>query len=69
MWYKWIVRVLAAVYIVGGAATLLTPESMGRFARWFANNPLYIRLDGIVLIALGALLALREYREEKPPSP
>ena len=69
MWAKWVVRVLAGVYIVGGAATLLAPETMGRFTRWFGNHPLYMRLDGIAVIALGVLLALREYREEKPPPP
>jgi hypothetical protein len=42
---------------------------MGRFARWFGNYPLYIRLDGIAVIALGTLLALREYREEESPPP
>jgi hypothetical protein len=40
MWDKWVVRTLAAVYILGGVATLVTPERMGRFARWFADNPL-----------------------------
>ena len=33
MWAKWVVRVLAVVYIVGGVATLLAPEVMGRFTR------------------------------------
>ena len=69
MWAKWIVRVLAALYIVGGAATLLAPESMGRFTRWFGDHPLLMRLDAVLVMALGALLALREYREEKPPPP
>ena len=64
MWDKWIVRILAGWFIVGGAVTLLAPESMGRFARWFANNPLYMRLDGMLAIALGVWLALREYRGE-----
>jgi hypothetical protein len=69
MWAKWVVRVLAVVYIVGGVATLLAPEAMGRFTRWFVNHPLLMRLDGLAVTALGALLALREYREEKPPPP
>ena len=67
MWTKWVVRVLAGAYIVGGAATLLTPETMCRFARWFGDHSLLMRLDGIALIALGTVLALREYREEEPP--
>ena len=49
MWNKCVVRTLAAAYIVGGVATLLAPESMGRFARWFADHPLYMRLDGIAV--------------------
>ena len=69
MWDKWVVRILAGVYIVGGVVTLLAPESMGRLARWFANNPLYMRLDGIAATALGVFLALREYREEEPAPP
>jgi hypothetical protein len=69
MWAKWIVRVLAAVYIVGGVATLFVPEVMGRFSRWFGNHPRLMRLDAVLIIALGAMLALREYREEKPPPP
>ena len=69
MWAKWIVRILAAVYIVvvGEAATLIAPEIKGRFARWFRTHPLLVRLDGIALIAIGTVLALREYREEEPP--
>ncbi len=66
---KWIVRVLAVLYIVGGAATLIAPESIGRFTRWFGNHPLLMRLDAVLVIALGTMLALREYREEKPPLP
>ena len=69
MWAKWIVRVLAAVYIVGGAAALIVPKSIARFTRWFVDQPLLMRLDGVLSIALGTVLALREYREEKPPPP
>ena len=69
MWTKRVVRVLAGAYIVGGAATLLAPETMGKFTRWFGNHPLYMRLDALLVIALGVLLALREYREEQPPPP
>ena len=64
MWDKWIVRLLAGWFIVGGALALLFPESMGRFAHWFANNPLYMRLDGMLGIALGIWLALKQYRGE-----
>jgi len=69
MWAKRIVRVLAATYVVAGAVTLFAPESMGRFARWFVNHPLYMRIDGLLAIALGVFLGLREYREEQPPPP
>ena len=31
MWDKWIVRILAGWFIVGGALALLAPESIGRF--------------------------------------
>ena len=64
MWPKWIVRVLAGVYIVGGAATLIAPEIMARFTRWFGNHPILMRLDAVLIIDLGMVLALREYREE-----
>jgi hypothetical protein len=67
MWDKRIMRLLAILYVVGGAAALLAPESMGRLARWVADNPLYMRLDGMVGIALGLWLTLRQYREEHPP--
>ena len=46
MWAKRIVRVLAGVYIVGGAAVLIVPESIARFTRWCVNQPLLMRLDG-----------------------
>ena len=69
MWPKWIVRVLAGVYIVGGVVTLLAPEIMVRFTRWFVSHPRYVRLDGIAAIALGLSLAFREYRAETPPPP
>jgi len=69
MWAKRIVEVLAATYVVAGAATLLAPETMGRFARWFADHPLYMRIDGLLVIALGVFLGLREHRKEQPPPP
>jgi hypothetical protein len=42
------IRFLAIYAITGGAATLLAPESMGKVSRWFADNPRYLRLIGIV---------------------
>ena len=64
MWDKWVVRRLAAAYIVGGVVTLIAPESRGRFARWFADNPLYMRLDGILVTALGVFLAFSSLKGE-----
>jgi hypothetical protein len=64
MWDKIIVRLLTVVYIVGGAAALFAPESVGKVSRWFADNPRYMRLDGVLGIGLGIWLALRQYREE-----
>ena len=55
--------------VVGGVVTLLAPEAMGRFTRWFGNRPHLMRLDAALVTALGALLVLKEYREEKPPPP
>ena len=69
MWDKRIMRLFTVLCIVGGAATFLAPESMGRFGRWVSDNPLYMRLDGMVGIALGVWLALREYRKEESPQP
>ena len=64
MWDKRIMRLLAIVYLVEGAVALLAPERMSRFTRWFVDNPRYMRLGGIVAIALGIWLALRQYQEE-----
>jgi uncharacterized protein YjeT (DUF2065 family) len=39
------------------------PEDARRIARFFAENPSYMRLIGAAQIALGLWLALRQYRE------
>jgi hypothetical protein len=41
----------------------LGPESTRKIARFFAENPNYMRLIGAAQIALGLWLALRQYRE------
>jgi hypothetical protein len=41
----------------------LGPESTRKVARFFAENPNYMRLIGAAQIALGLWLALRQYRE------
>ena len=39
------------------------PESTRKVARYFADNPGYMRLLGVSQIALGLWLALRQYRD------
>jgi hypothetical protein len=63
------IRFLAVYTIVGGSAALLVPESVGKLGRWFADNPRYMRLVGMVDIGLGVWLALREYLAKEPPWP
>jgi uncharacterized protein YjeT (DUF2065 family) len=65
MWDKRIMKLLTTVHIVEGLALLLAPESMSKFTRWFADNPRYMRLGGIVGLALGIWLALRQYQAEE----
>jgi uncharacterized protein YjeT (DUF2065 family) len=72
MWDKRIMRLLAIVYIVEGVVAILAPESMSRLTHWFVkfvDNPRYMRLGGIVPIALGIWLAFRQYQEDQPPQP
>ncbi len=57
----------AYIIIVGGAAALLALESMGKLGRWFADNPRYIRLVGLVDIGLGIWLSREQY--QAPPQP
>ena len=39
------------------------PENVRKLARYFADNPNYMRLIGATQIAFGLWLALRQYRE------
>ena len=39
------------------------PEKVRKLARYFADNPNYMRLIGAAQIAFGLWLALRQYRE------
>ena len=55
--------------IVAGLALLLAPESMGKLSRWFADNPRYLRLAGILDIGLGLWLARLQDQAEAPPQP
>jgi hypothetical protein len=63
------IRFLAIYTSVGGAVTLLAPESMGKLSRWFADNPRYLRLIGIVDISLGLWLIQKQHQAEAPPRP
>jgi uncharacterized protein YjeT (DUF2065 family) len=67
MWDKWLLRLLAIVYIVEGVIILLAPESMSKFTSWFADNPRNMRFGGILAIALGIALALSQHQQEHPP--
>lgn len=40
------------------------PASIRKVARYFADNPNYMRLLGLTQIGFGVWLALRQYREE-----
>jgi hypothetical protein len=48
---------------------LLGPKKVRKLSAWFAENPLYTRLGGIVETGLGLWLALRQYKEAAPTQP
>ena len=56
------------IILVGGAVLLAT-ESMGKLSRWFADNPRYLRLAGILDIGLGMWLAREQHQAQPPPQP
>ena len=63
-------RFLTVYIIVVGGAVLLAPESMGKLSRWFADNPRYLRLAGILDVGLGIWLAREQlYQAQTPPQP
>ena len=64
-----IIRFIAIYAIVGGAAALLAPNSMGKLGRWFADNPRYLRLAGLLDLGLGIWLAREQYQAQAPPQP
>ena len=76
MWTKRIMDIVAMLLIGDGALTLIGarnralvwrfgPEGLRKSASWQADHPLFMRLEGVGSIAVGILLALRQYRE--PP--
>jgi hypothetical protein len=74
-WGRRIMEVFAIVAIGDGAIEILAPEKHSllwevgpekarKVARFFAENPGYMRLLGVVQIAFGVWLALRQYRDD-----
>ena len=63
------IQFLAIYTIVGGAAALLAPKSVGKLGRWFADNPRYMRLLGMVDIGIGVWLAQQLFQAEEPSQP
>jgi hypothetical protein len=75
MWSKRFKETFAIVTIGDGVIEFLAPRehsllweagptSARKLARFFADNPGYMRLLGASQIAFGIWLALRQYREE-----
>jgi hypothetical protein len=73
-WARRMKETLAIVTVGDGAIELVSPkehsllwevgpESTRKVARFFAENPNYMRLIGAAQIAFGFWLALRQYRE------
>lgn len=46
-------RLLTAPYILGEAVALLAPDSMGNLAPRLADDPRYMRLDGLLRLGDG----------------
>ena len=74
-WGRRIMEVFAIVAIGDGAIEVLSPEKHSllwevgperarKVARFFAENPGYMRLLGATQIAFGVWLALRQYRDD-----
>ena len=74
-WGRRIKETFAIITIGDGAIELLAPkehsllweagpESTRKVARFFADNPGYMRLLGAAQIAFGLWLALRQYRDD-----
>ena len=74
MWARRLKETLAVITIGDGAVELLAPrehsllwevgpEGTRKVARFFADNPSYMRLLGAAQVAFGVRLALRQYRE------
>ena len=75
MWKKRIKELVAAGMIGDGAQNFISPrnhallwlvgpEGLRKALLWFAENPHYARLIGIVQIGFGIGLSLRQYEDE-----
>ena len=75
MWSRRLKETFAITTIGDGVIALLAPRqpsllwasgpaSGRKVARFFADNPNYMRLLGLTQIGFGVWLALRQYREE-----
>lgn len=75
MWARRLKETFAIVTIGDGVVELLAPKGHSllwdagpqgarKLARFFADNPNYMRLLGAAQIAFGIWLASRQYREE-----
>ncbi len=74
MWSRRLKETLAVITVGDGVIELLAPrehsllwdvgpEGVRKVARFFADNPNYMRLLGLAQIGFGIWLALRQYRE------
>ncbi len=75
MWSRRLNETFAIITIGDGVIELLAPrqhsllwasgpESARKVARYFADNPNYMRHPGLTQIGFGVWLAFRQYREE-----
>ncbi len=75
MWARRLKETFAVVTIGDGAIALLAPrqhsllwevgpQGARKVARFFADNPNYMRLLGATQIAFGVWLALKQYKKE-----
>ena len=75
MWSRRLKETFAIVTIGDGIIALIAPrehsllweagpEGTRKVARFFADNPNYLRFLGLLQIGFGVWLALRQYREE-----
>lgn len=76
MWQRRLLETVAIITVGDGVIELLAPrehsllwetgpQSGQKLARFFAENPNYMRLLGTAQIPIGVWLALRQYRNSK----